>query len=145
MDNFTFASREYRVIAANLGVKAPLLTFQDEMQTAIGATWFTDPCKPDWIALNREWLDLLDHDEIRWTIIHELAHAEVGLLAEHGSAWEEMCAIFGIVPKQFMRLRRTETALARLGWSKFHIRLHMLSLDMAGILTPTCDQDVWLW
>lgn len=59
----------------------------------IGATWL--PLK---ITISKHWVALLPEEEIRLTLLHEIAHALAGKEAGHGPHWKAMARKVGARP-----------------------------------------------
>lgn len=50
------------------------------------------------IVLSRSWMEVLPDDEVRDTILHEIAHAQAGHKAGHGSEWRRIASNLGANP-----------------------------------------------
>jgi len=47
--------------------------------------------RPMQLKLSETWLTRVSEDEVRDTILHEIAHFKAGLKAGHGRPWKEAC------------------------------------------------------
>ncbi|WP_428388587.1 SprT-like domain-containing protein [Mucisphaera sp.] len=61
----------------------------------LGLCCFTDRR----IELSRVYVELHGREEIRETVLHEIAHAQAGAKAGHGLAWKAACLRLGISPR----------------------------------------------
>lgn len=66
---------------------------------ALGRCFFLNK-KPVRIDLSSHWLAYLSEDEIRDTILHEIAHAKAGVEAGHGYKWKATAQAIGANPKR---------------------------------------------
>lgn len=64
------------------------------------------PGQPGRIELSRDWTEVLDEDEVRQTLLHEIAHALVGVEKGHGYAWRYTARTLGIEPRPLAVLGR---------------------------------------
>lgn len=77
----------------------------DNGKRRVGCTNFVRPngvgvWLPRRITLSRHFAELLSDDEIRDVILHEIAHARAGKLAEHGPRWKAEARAIGARPER---------------------------------------------
>lgn len=53
---------------------------------------------PICIMLSRKHVESLSEPEVRWVVLHEIAHAQGHWLDNHGEVWRKRCEQLGIVP-----------------------------------------------
>ena len=66
------------------------------------------------IELSRKWTAASPKDEVRDTILHEIAHALAGRLAGHGYHWQQACLAIGALPERLAvtDVKRSDIAIA---------------------------------
>lgn len=52
------------------------------------------------IFLSKHWVEALDPESVKDTILHEIAHAIAGCDANHGQAWKAACVQLGANPSR---------------------------------------------
>lgn len=87
-------------------------SYPNTPKNVLGLTMFTrvqrDPENPDrWIyeathlSISHEWTEVSPEEEVRNTLLHEIAHVKAGYEASHGEEWAKECRKLGINPDEF--------------------------------------------
>lgn len=98
----TEAAKLARELMDQHGLQHIRLTF-DNSKTALGRC-FSIGNKAHRISLSRYWTIHLPEENVRDTILHEIAHALVGVREKHGPVWREMARKIGANPKRIAEL-----------------------------------------
>jgi predicted SprT family Zn-dependent metalloprotease len=75
-------------------------------KNALGRCFFRQG-RPVKIDLSTYWVNALSAEEIKDTILHEIAHAIAGYAAGHGEKWKSVCRRIGANPNRVADLPQT--------------------------------------
>ncbi len=98
---------EKRLLTSNIavelmqkhGLQGWCFAFNKNLRRA-GVCFYPFGGKPGRIELSVHYVELNDEDEIRDTILHEIAHALVGLNHGHDGVWKAKCVEIGARPER---------------------------------------------
>lgn len=96
------------------------------------------------IEISKNWLHL-PYDQIRDTILHEIAHALAGHGAKHGPAWKKVCIRIGAKPDEFADLRsqeRVEFKWTGICVNGHRIERHALTEKGRGLACGRCCREL---
>ena len=82
------------------------------------------------ISMNLWWAEVMKPHDIRWTILHEIAHVKAGLEAAHGPLWAAECLRLGIEP---VEKRRAQVSLSEKIYVK---RMHEYRTGLDQSVSP---------
>lgn len=98
---------------------------RSKAKTFLGqAVFYQDPfgqTRPVQLKLSETWLTRVGEDEVRDTILHEIAHFKAGLKAGHGRPWKEACRAIGAVPERLARLEGDLIKKVQAETAKYHL------------------------
>jgi predicted SprT family Zn-dependent metalloprotease len=87
-------------------------------KSSLGRAWWQGGV-PFKIDLSSYWMENLPVDEVRDTILHEIAHLMAGHTAGHGAAWVEACRRIGARPSRTSVLSREVVSSVRAKISRY--------------------------
>jgi predicted SprT family Zn-dependent metalloprotease len=101
-DKLGEARRLAEGLMAQYGLSGWVFAF-DRARRRAGVCRFPTLTRPGRIGLSLYFVERNDLEQVRDTILHEIAHALAGPRAGHGPRWKAACSLIGAVPERCYR------------------------------------------